>query len=41
MDKRVIQTDVRDEDLQIETGLRPQSFDNYIGQQKAKDNLKV
>ena len=41
MDKRVIQTDFRDEDAQIETGLRPQSFDNYIGQKKAKENLKI
>lgn len=41
MDKRVITTQVLQEDVKIETSLRPQTLDEYIGQEKAKDNLKV
>lgn len=41
MEKRIIQTDVQEEDQKIERGLRPQTFDDYIGQKKAKENLKV
>ena len=41
MEKRVISTQVQEEDLKIEKSLRPQTLDDYIGQQKAKDNLKV
>lgn len=41
MEKRVISTQVQDEDIKIETNLRPQTLDDYIGQQKAKKNLKV
>ena len=41
MSRRVIQTDVQEEDRRIERSLRPQSFDQYIGQSKAKENLKV
>ncbi|MCI8634624.1 MAG: Holliday junction branch migration DNA helicase RuvB [Eubacterium sp.] len=41
MEKRVISTQVQEEDIKIETNLRPQSLDDYIGQQKAKENLKV
>ena len=29
------------EDLKIEKSLRPQTLDDYIGQQKAKENLKI
>lgn len=29
------------EDVEIETSLRPQTFDDYIGQDKVKENLKV
>ena len=39
--KRVITTDVIEEDLKIEGNLRPQYLDDYIGQEKAKSNLKV
>ena len=38
---RMIETDVTEEDVKIESTLRPQSLDNYIGQQKIKNNLKV
>ena len=41
MAKRMIETNITDEDIKIESTLRPLSFDNYIGQQKCKDNLKV
>ena len=41
MARRIIQTDIQEEDQRIERTLRPQSFDQYIGQSKAKENLKV
>lgn len=41
MEKRVISTQVQEEDLKLEKSLRPQTLDDYIGQQKAKENLKV
>ena len=40
MEKRVISTQVQEEDIKIEKSLRPQTLDDYIGQQKAKKNLK-
>ncbi|MFQ9114747.1 Holliday junction branch migration DNA helicase RuvB [uncultured Eubacterium sp.] len=41
MAKRIIQTDVTSEDIVIDKGLRPQTLDQYVGQQKAKNNLKI
>ena len=41
MEKRVISTQVQEEDLKIEKSLRPQRLSEYIGQEKAKQNLKV
>ena len=41
MEKRVISTQVQEEDLKIEKSLRLQTLDDYIGQQKAKENLKI
>lgn len=41
MEKRVISTQVQEEDLKIEKNLRPQRLEDYIGQEKAKQNLKV
>ncbi|MBQ9063614.1 MAG: Holliday junction branch migration DNA helicase RuvB [Eubacterium sp.] len=41
MARRIIQTDIQEEDQRIERTLRPQSFDQYIGQSKAKENLKI
>jgi Holliday junction DNA helicase RuvB len=41
MAKRVISTELMEEDIKIEASLRPQLLKDYIGQQKAKDNLKV
>ncbi len=39
--KRVISTQIQEEDLKVEKSLRPQSLAEYIGQEKAKQNLKV
>ena len=41
MAKRVIETKLTEEDIKIEGSLRPQSLDDYIGQEKAKSTLKV
>ena len=41
MAKRIIQTDLAGEDIVIEKGLRPESLDHYVGQSKAKNNLKI
>ena len=38
---RVIETNVTEEDIKIEGNLRPQFLKDYIGQDKAKENLKV
>lgn len=39
--RRIITTDMAEEDIRIEGSLRPQSLAEYIGQEKAKSNLKV
>ena len=41
MEKRIITTDVMEEDLRTEGNLRPQFLADYIGQEKAKSNLKI
>lgn len=41
MEKRVISTDVMEEDYKIENSLRPRLLCDYIGQTKAKENLKI
>ncbi|WP_313129182.1 Holliday junction branch migration DNA helicase RuvB [Anaerocolumna sp.] len=41
MGKRIITTDLTDEDKKVDNTLRPQKLDDYIGQKKAKENLKV
>ena len=38
---RVIETNITEEDIRIEGTLRPQTLDDYIGQEKAKENLSV
>ena len=38
---RILSTEYTNEDAQTEVGLRPQSLDEYIGQEKAKEILKV
>lgn len=41
MEDRIIQTRRKEEDVPAEKSLRPVSFDDYIGQEKAKETLKV
>ncbi len=41
MDKRMITTDVTEEDYSLEGSLRPQSLEEYIGQEKTKKTLKI
>ncbi len=41
MSKRMISTDVTEEDYRTEPGLRPQKLSDYIGQEKAKNTLKI
>ena len=41
MAKRIITTENLEEDYKIENNLRPQLLDDYIGQQKAKETLKI
>ena len=37
----MITTEMLEEDLRVEGSLRPQTLDDYIGQEKAKQNLKI
>ena len=41
MERRIITTEVTEEDKVIEPNLRPQMLAEYIGQEKIKNNLKV
>lgn len=41
MANRVIETNLIEEDIKIEGTLRPQKLDDYIGQSKIKENLKI
>ena len=41
MPKRLIETEIQAEDMEIEGSLRPRMLQDYIGQQKAKESLKV
>lgn len=41
MAKRVIETELQEEDKKLEGSLRPQTLDEYIGQEKAKNTLRV
>lgn len=41
MERRIITTDVTEEDLPLEGSLRPQTLDEYIGQEKTKKTLKI
>lgn len=41
MARRIIATELIEEDIKLEGTLRPQMLKDYIGQQKAKANLKV
>lgn len=41
MERRIITTDITEEDKRIEPSLRPQSLEDYVGQEKIRANLKV
>lgn len=41
MEKRIISTEYIEEDHRIENSLRPKLLSEYIGQEKAKETLKV
>lgn len=41
MSPRMIETNLIEEDVKIEGSLRPQTLDDYIGQSKIKENLKI
>lgn len=41
MERRIITTEITEEDKYIEPSLRPQLLDEYIGQERIKSNLKV
>ena len=39
--ERVMDTGATAEDMDIDVGLRPQMLDEYVGQEKAKESLKI
>lgn len=39
--ERIVTGDFLDEDADIEVGLRPRQLEDYVGQEKVKENLKV
>lgn len=41
MEKRIITTDVTEEDYSLEGSLRPQTLEDYVGQEKTKSILKI
>lgn len=41
MEKRVISTELLEEDYKVENSLRPKFLSDYIGQKKAKESLRV
>ncbi|MBP3901432.1 MAG: Holliday junction branch migration DNA helicase RuvB [Blautia sp.] len=41
MEKRIITTDVTEEDYKLEGSLRPQTLDEYIGQEKTINTLRI
>ena len=40
-DKRLLSAVARAEDAELDAGLRPQTLDEYIGQEKAKESLRI
>ena len=40
-ENRIVSPDLNEVDNDIETSLRPKTFNEYIGQEKAKENLKI
>jgi Holliday junction DNA helicase RuvB len=40
-DERIITSNMKTEDFDIESSLRPKTLDDYLGQEKAKEQLKI
>ena len=38
---RIITSTMQNEDIDVENSLRPKSLDDYLGQEKAKEQLKI
>ncbi|SFH46643.1 Holliday junction DNA helicase subunit RuvB [Tindallia magadiensis] len=41
IEERMITTELKEEDVAIETGLRPRSLNDYIGQDKTKEKFRI
>jgi len=41
MEPRIISSELKDEDFDLEPRLRPDNFENYIGQEKVKGTMKI
>jgi Holliday junction DNA helicase RuvB len=41
MEKRITSPEIKNDDLKYENTVRPKKFDEFIGQAKVKENLKV
>ena len=41
MERRIINTDINQGEIEIENHLRPKFLKDYIGQEKIKENLEV
>ncbi|RKQ37897.1 Holliday junction branch migration DNA helicase RuvB [Oceanobacillus halophilus] len=41
MDERMVTGEIQDDDISMEQSLRPTNLNQYIGQDKAKENLKI
>ena len=41
IDDRIVGAAAQDEDAELDFGLRPQTLEEYIGQEKAKESLKI
>ena len=40
-DDRIVDAAAHDEDSELDFGLRPQTLEEYVGQEKAKESLKI
>ena len=40
-DERLINSSLTSEDVEVENSLRPKSIEEYVGQEKIKNNLNV
>ena len=40
-EERIITSTMKEEDFEIENSLRPKSLDDYLGQEKSKEQLRI